>query len=298
MKKILCSFLSVVLLLICLGGCDSLRGTRETPTTPANDFEYRTNSDGGVTITKYIGKGGAVAIPDMINASPVTQIGAQAFISSLVVSLTMPDTVKLIGEYAFAGCVYLESVTLSNSLTKIDASAFMGCFSLRHVRIPVSVVTISDSAFADCTRLESVEFYEGLEQIFPYAFHNTGLSKLILPKSVKAIGDGAFSDCPALKTVTLNDGLLTIGIEAFAKDLKLAEIVIPKTVTTVTNAAFSGCSGLKKVTFDGDAPDSYLYDAEAVPHISFCPVEYTVYYHKDAKGFTSPEWAGFQTQVK
>ncbi len=297
MKKILCSFLSVVLLLLCLSGCDSLRGAQKIPTSPTEDFEYETNSDGGITITKYVGKGGAVSIPETINGSTVTQIGLQSFMSNLIVTLVMPDTVTSIGEHAFAGCTNLESITFSNALTNIGLGAFMNCSSLRNVKIPSSVKTISESAFQYCSRLETVEFGEGIEQISAYAFSHTSLTKLVLPKNVQTIGIGAFASCPSLKTVTLNNGLVTIGNEAFAKDMKLEEIVIPKTVKTVTNAAFSGCTGLKKVIFDGDAPETYLYDPETY-HISFIPVEYTVYYRKDAKGFTSPEWSGFQTQIR
>jgi hypothetical protein len=40
----------------------------------AQDYTYMTNNS-AITITKYTGSGGAVAIPDTINSLPVTSIG-------------------------------------------------------------------------------------------------------------------------------------------------------------------------------------------------------------------------------
>jgi hypothetical protein len=44
-----------------------------------SDFETRTNEDGSVTITKYVGWDSVVKIPAVIGGKPVTAIGEEAF---------------------------------------------------------------------------------------------------------------------------------------------------------------------------------------------------------------------------
>jgi hypothetical protein len=67
-------------------------------------FNY-TISDGAITITGYTGPGGTVAIPDAINGWPVTSIGYAAFQNcASLTNVTIPDSVVLIGDYAFQFC--------------------------------------------------------------------------------------------------------------------------------------------------------------------------------------------------
>ena len=65
-------------------------------------------------------------------------------------SVIISDTVKEIGENAFADCKDLESIKIPASVTKIDAYAFKGCTSLTEVIIPDSVTEISEHAFDGC----------------------------------------------------------------------------------------------------------------------------------------------------
>ena len=62
-------------------------------------------------------------------------------------SVTIPDTVTSIGEYAFYDCTSLTSVTIPDSVTSIGGSAFSGCTSLTSVTIPDSVTSIGSYAF-------------------------------------------------------------------------------------------------------------------------------------------------------
>ncbi|MFR6424693.1 MAG: leucine-rich repeat domain-containing protein [Oscillospiraceae bacterium] len=51
-------------------------------------------------------------------------------------SVTIPDSVTSIGEYAFSGCTSLTSVTIPDSVTSIGECAFYECTSLTSVTIP------------------------------------------------------------------------------------------------------------------------------------------------------------------
>ena len=93
-------------------------------------------------------------------------------------SVTIPNSVTSIGEYAFCGC-RLTSVTIPNSVTSIGASAFYECRSLTSVTIPNSVTSIENSTFRNCSRLTSVT----------------------IPNSVTSIGYNAFYNCESLKVI-------------------------------------------------------------------------------------------------
>ena len=68
--------------------------------------------------------------------------------------VTIPGSVKEIGESAFSGCTGLTSVTISEGVTGIEKHAFYECTGLTEVTIPASVETIGDGAFISCTDLK------------------------------------------------------------------------------------------------------------------------------------------------
>ncbi len=60
--------------------------------------------------------------------------------------------VRIIGDRAFEGCIYLrEIVNLYPTITTIGEKAFYGCTSLSSAKIPNTVLKIGDSAFSNCS---------------------------------------------------------------------------------------------------------------------------------------------------
>jgi hypothetical protein len=117
-------------------------------------------------------------IKDVVIPSGVTSIGSYAFGFSSLTSVTMPDTVKTIGEGAFHYCTNLQSIRLSNNLTEIPKNMLCGASKLKNVVIPDTVKAIGESAFEGCTSLES----------------------MLIPASVTYIGEGAFENaCGSMK---------------------------------------------------------------------------------------------------
>jgi hypothetical protein len=110
------------------------------------DFQTSANSDGSLTITKYVGwDGGDITIPALIGGKPVTAIGEQAFVGSDVTSVVIPEGVTSIGDRAFSD-QRLTSVAIPDSVTSIGDGAFSGN-QLTSVTIGKGVTSIGDGAF-------------------------------------------------------------------------------------------------------------------------------------------------------
>ena len=86
-----------------------------------------------------------------------TIIPARAFSDCVnLESVTIPSSVKIIGNNAFYGCSNLINLTIPDSVTTIGEYAFAYCGSLTSVTIPDSVTTIGSKAFWGCDSLTSV----------------------------------------------------------------------------------------------------------------------------------------------
>lgn len=132
-----------------------------------------------------------VAAVDFSNATNLEKIDNQAFMHSPVASVDLSNTqVTVIGKFAFGDCKSLETFIFSNTLTSLGnsdgASVFTDCRSLKVMRLagsPEGVV---------------FELPEGLTtigyQCFKNCFADGVDAKVIIPASVATLGEGAFYD--------------------------------------------------------------------------------------------------------
>ena len=97
-----------------------------------NLFDMNNNHVAEVTSNPPSGYTGSVFIPDK-----VTNDGTEYSVTS-------------IGDWAFVGCIGLNSITIPNSVTSIGDHAFESCSSLTSITIPNSVTSIGDYAFSYC----------------------------------------------------------------------------------------------------------------------------------------------------
>ncbi len=79
---------------------------------PQVEMTYEVVADGaGIAITKYLGTGAEVVIPDTIDGLPVIEIGDEAFYNNTTLTtITLPATIERIGVRAFAGCTSLHTM--------------------------------------------------------------------------------------------------------------------------------------------------------------------------------------------
>lgn len=101
--------------------------------------------------------------------------------SDLVVPATIDGVEVLgIGVDCFYDCDGLTSVTLPEGLATIGDYAFAECDKLRGMRFPESVTSIGSCAFYNCADLEAVCIYNGVQSIGSGAFAQCGTLSYIL----------------------------------------------------------------------------------------------------------------------
>ncbi len=115
-----------------------------------------------------------------------------AFYNTGFVTVELPDSVQILGEYAFEFCDELKNIKLSNSLTTIKTEALAECYTLETVIVPSSVHTIEDKSF-----------------------YGSGIIYITIPSTVQSIGALAFYQCYRLteicnETNVSNDQIKTI----------------------------------------------------------------------------------------
>ena len=192
----------------------------DLPAALQAQFTYTINN-GTITITGYTGPGGAVTIPSTIDGLPVTTIGDSAFAFCPLSSVTIPNSVISIGDWAFFDCRSLTSVMLGDHVTSIGVSAFDTCISLTSVTIPNSVTNIGDHAFTECSSLNAIT----VDTLNPaYSSFNGAL----LDKNQTTL-----LQCPANKvgSYTIPSSVTTIGSWAFIYCSRLTRVIIPDSVT-------------------------------------------------------------------
>ncbi|MDD6645786.1 MAG: leucine-rich repeat protein [Oscillospiraceae bacterium] len=170
--------------------------------------------------------------------------------------IVIPDSVKIIGDYAFEECENLTSVTLSKNITRLGYDTFLGCTSLKSITIPDSVVSIGEYAFSNCTSLTGVTMPDSVTEIGEYAFSNcTSLTEATIPNGVSRIDYSTFKNCTSLKSVTIPDSVRYIEENSFEDCTSLTEVIIPESVTYIGDSAFLGCKKITSVTIPDTVTD-------------------------------------------
>lgn len=116
-------------------------------------------------LTSYNGTETNIILPQGIEI-----IGENAFMSSEIESVVVPEGVEKIEDSGFWGCKSLKSVTLPSSLEVIEGDAFRMCEELRSIVIPEGVTEIGMDAFTSCNKLKDIYLPDSLWDIGYDAF--------------------------------------------------------------------------------------------------------------------------------
>ena len=208
---------------------------------------------------------GDVVVPD-----GVTRINDGAFYSaltinkkeqiagSLITGITIPSSVKEIGDFAFCMNEHLKKVEFNSGLKSIGEQAFAGCLELETLDLPATVSWVAGGAFYKCGNLTTVDLTKtSLTDMTAYCFGDcTKLKSIELPKTVSSIWRVAFSGCTSLTEIKLSEAVTEIGKQAFSGCTSLTEIKLPEAVTEIGENAFE--DGITFYVVAGSVMEAYM----------------------------------------
>lgn len=237
----------------------------------------------------YYGLGGDIVLPNT-----VTKIGDEALKGNdNIVSITIPGSVKDIGNNAFEGCTKLERVIFTNpeKTSKnliIRVSAFQNCKKLTECEIPARAYQVVGNIFKGCTSLTEVK----VNAANPYYFTQDGvlfgpalveykpqydddyalqsypagrqgaytIPSKVNGKEIDQIWPSGFEGAASLTDISIPASIGRLGTAAF-EGTGLTNVVIPDTVQQVDPAVFQNCTKLVSVKFPNGITeiDQYLF---------------------------------------
>ncbi|MBO4876905.1 MAG: leucine-rich repeat protein [Ruminococcus sp.] len=248
-----------------------------------DDFNYTEGTSGNIKYAKYsdrieiLGCTDGVSdlvIPSEIDGMPVTAIKRYAFQTSSVKSVTIPESVKTIGYWAFSGCKTITSVKLPSSLQVIEMHAFDQCPSLTTVEFPDSFIEMHTKVFDETPWLEAqrqkdplviingdlidartakgdVTIPSDVKYVSSGAFSkNTDVTSVVYPRAVSRIDDDTFFGCTNLTSIEAT-GAEMIGAMAISGCNKLTSLKLSDKLTSIHDYGFSDTTSTATITFYG-----------------------------------------------
>ena len=157
--------------------------------------------------------------------------------------LIIPETVKEIGNFAFAYCNQLKSVEIQGS-PEIRDSIFSGCESLSHISFNQSMEHIGSYAFSGCNNLRSFRIPNGIKQIMGWFDGCKQLRNVVFPNSLETISYRSFSNCRSLQHLELPDSVTCISRGAFDNCINLQKVLIHSKDIVIETDSFQNCPSL------------------------------------------------------
>ena len=233
-----------------------------------NAYDYIVKDDHTVEITGYNGNNADLEIPSQIGEYTVTSIGNEAFCrNNTIDSITLPDTITSIGEYAFYYSD-LKSIDIGNGVEIIGRNAFGGCDYLETLIIGDSLSTIGYNAFYICSSFKNITvsennknfsavnnvlFNKDKTELLKYCTgsYDSGYS---IPTTVTHVADDSFYGAKWLKEITITDNVTTLGSYAFSDCTQLSDVHIGAGVQNIGLNAFGGFTNVERYTISQENP--------------------------------------------
>ena len=261
-------------------------------------------------VTGYVGKLPNVVIPSPVKMTGtdqefyVTIIGKDAFAENeYLESITLPEDLDVIREYAFYKCKMLYKVVFAEGTTldTICNRAFSDCTGLIDIEIPA--YTKKDggevSVFPKFKSSSSQTFYNfnGVPNIgykltisdsrkYPKGYdHNWGAKMKNGIVSGYLLYEGTDTEKTTLKlcspaakgSIVIPESTTKIISQAFADCKYMTSVVIPASISTVESRIFIGCSGLTSIVCKCTTPPVSAYYSDQSPEFAGVNKDIPVY---------------------
>ncbi len=249
-------------------------------------LEFNLLEDGTYSVTRGINatKVAAIEIPATYNSQPVTVVDGFAFKDcTKLVSLTIPDSVKIVEYSAFQGCKRLEEINVKSVIAN---SALATYWSVDGVLIHKDELTgHTQIAYYPQAKKGAYTVPEGVTEIPMNLFEKTQITEITIAASTTVIRAKAFYNCSTLKKITFAAGgtdNLVIEDGAFQNCTNLSAITLPARLSelqineeTHTMTMFSGCGALTHINIElGNqiyASNNGIITNKAGDELIFCP---------------------------
>lgn len=220
----------------------------------AGDDAFRLN---GTTLTAYLGTDAYVSIPDT-----VTVIGEEAFAGNETLKgVTIPDSVTTIAYNAFKGCTALTGIILSDNISKVGPGAFEGCTALTSAEIGKNVSSWGTGVFTNCDSLAKVMLDKDNRYLTYYngAIYNGTMTMLyqvlparkgenyVMPETVEEMDAYAFWNLQNVKNIKLSGKITNIPKYSMTNMGSVENVSLPDSVQSVQERAFANNDKLVQV---------------------------------------------------
>ena len=116
---------------------------------------------------------------------------------------------------ALSGLEKLKSVTIPNTVKVLGVDSFTGDSALEELIMPDSVTEIGSNFGGGLTSLKKIVFSKNIKEYPWHILVNTGIEEIVIPEGAKEIGLYAFSANKSLKTVTIPMSVTTFSEGVF-----------------------------------------------------------------------------------
>ena len=176
-----------------------------------------------------------------------TTLGGYTFkstdkINSSLTYVTLPSTLKTIGQQAFIYCNQLKELIIPDGVETISPSLAAYTTSLVKVVLPSSLKKIESLAFRSSAISCDIVIPEGCTEIQQHAFAGTSVTSVVVPSTLEKIETSVFKDCLSLTKVHYK--AKTVGGNMFQNCDAISELILENT-TEIGEHAFNVPSGKK-----------------------------------------------------
>ena len=227
-------------------------------------------------------------LTDLVIQKGVQTIDNYAFESNSLQNLTLPSTIKSIGNEAFRYNNNLQSIICNAVMPPALGDNAFNIEITSSIKVPMAsiaayrkaygwkdfsnyyggevvadgityridengaMVAVAETALTEANILSTVEF-EGNQYLVikindKVFYGNTNLTTVTLAESLTTLGSNAFEFCKSLKTIKIPSGVTAIPENCFRECSLMESVSLPEGLVEIGASAFSGCQNLESVT--------------------------------------------------
>ncbi len=214
--------------------------------------------DGALYLNKHL-----LGVKDDLTALEIkpdtVSIAGETFTKANIPYITVPSTVKSVGDKAFANNKNIVTVVFKEGFEILGHYAFWSS-SIKSVNLPESLQIIGGQAFMH-SEIEQIIIPDNVIDIGESAFECCdSLKRVVIGKRVGNISAGAFRTCHNLEEITIPDSVWNIGEYAFFYNSKLKKVTIGSNLHQLDYTVFSLCDNLATLEISENNPHMQAID--------------------------------------